>query len=538
MYVGNGERCHNGGECIEGPGLDFTCKCSNGWNGKFCDTEIDECEVGPCQNGGVCIDKIAAYACACPMGFTGTNCEEEVLKCDNSPCQNKALCLMEEGIPVCYCVPDYHGEKCENQYDECQLGPRCMNGGVCIDGIDDFTCSCPPGLSGRLCECLVQANNEMDCNYTAPTTSRPETTPFGTETTQRIDETTLTNVPSSFSTTRRGTSYTTLPFTQSTGGEELTTTGSRFSSTSFRTSSSFTTHTFRASTGINELPSSTISTPDTTSIYPFESTLRPDWHKTSEGATITTTKYNEFTTVTDGTTTFEGVDFETTPPSKTDTPRFSTRPTPGHLTTHEPTQPVPTDAPDHITQFFEFPFFTSTTMEPSTGHTQRYTTTPTFMPTTQETTIVPTTFSSSSFSSSTSSYPSLSSSTSHSTIETPTVPSTFVTYAPTIMTTTIHTENYTGSPDCAKIACLNGGTCTTSSINGTKVSILDIFFFCLNLNTQNTLVIHVCETYNLVILIIILIDALEEFSHHKKHSMYIFVCIFLLVMLCFFFCSN
>lgn len=492
LYLGNGERCHNGGECIEGPGLDFTCKCSNGWNGYFCDNEIDECEIAPCQNGGVCIDKIASYACACPMGFTGMNCEEEVLKCDNSPCQNKALCLMEEGIPVCYCVPDYHGEKCENQYDECQLGPRCMNGGVCIDGIDDFTCSCPPGLTGRLCECLVQANNEMDCNYTATTTARPETTPFGTETTQKIDQT--TNVPSSFLTTRRGTSYTTLPFTQSTGGEEeLTTIGSRFSSTSFRTPSTFTTHTFRSSTGINELPFSTLSTPDTTSVYPIESTLRPDWHKTSEGATfttITTSKYSpeEITTVTDGATTFEGSDFETTPPSKTDSPRFSTRPTPGHLTTHEPTQPIPTDAPDHITQFFEFPFFTSTTIEPSTGHTQRYTT---HMPKTEENTIVPTTFSSpSSSSSSTSSYPSLSSSTIHTTtFETApslTTKSTFVTNAPpttTFITTTIHTENYTGSPDCAKIACLNGGTCTTSSINGTKVSILDIF---VKKYTQNT----------------------------------------------------
>lgn len=123
VYTGNGERCHNGGECIEGKGLEFTCNCAAGWTGVYCDSEIDECESSPCQNGAVCVDKLAHYLCACPTGYTGVNCEEEVMVCDDSPCANSALCLMEEGLPVCYCVPDFHGEKCEYQYDECQIMP-------------------------------------------------------------------------------------------------------------------------------------------------------------------------------------------------------------------------------------------------------------------------------------------------------------------------------------------------------------------------------------------------------------------------------
>lgn len=119
---GNGEqRCHNGGECIEGKGLNFTCSCAAGWHGRYCELETDECESSPCQNGAVCVDKLASYACACSMGYTGMNCEEEVQVCEDSPCRNSALCLMEEGLPVCYCVPDFHGEKCESKYDECQL---------------------------------------------------------------------------------------------------------------------------------------------------------------------------------------------------------------------------------------------------------------------------------------------------------------------------------------------------------------------------------------------------------------------------------
>ncbi|XP_012155413.1 protein eyes shut isoform X2 [Ceratitis capitata] len=174
--TGTGARCQNGGECIEGPGLEFSCECTAGWHGRICQEEINECESAPCQNGGVCVDKLASYVCACPMGYTGNNCEEEILICADNPCQNNALCLMEEGIPTCYCVPDYHGEKCEYQYDECQLGPRCMNGGVCIDGVDTFSCSCPPLLTGMLCECLMIGEDSLDCNYTVSISTMPPTT--------------------------------------------------------------------------------------------------------------------------------------------------------------------------------------------------------------------------------------------------------------------------------------------------------------------------------------------------------------------------
>lgn len=45
-----------------------------------------------------------------------------------------------------------------------------MNGGTCIDGIDSFSCSCPPQLTGMMCECLIVDNNFLDCSYTSYTT--------------------------------------------------------------------------------------------------------------------------------------------------------------------------------------------------------------------------------------------------------------------------------------------------------------------------------------------------------------------------------
>lgn len=42
---------------------------------------------------------------------------------------------------------------------------RCINGGTCIDGVDNFTCSCPPNLTGVFCECHILEVNNLDCSY-------------------------------------------------------------------------------------------------------------------------------------------------------------------------------------------------------------------------------------------------------------------------------------------------------------------------------------------------------------------------------------
>ena len=48
-----------------------------------------------CMNNGVCIDLIDNYECKCLEGFTGRNCEYNVNECISEPCQNSGTCYKE-----------------------------------------------------------------------------------------------------------------------------------------------------------------------------------------------------------------------------------------------------------------------------------------------------------------------------------------------------------------------------------------------------------------------------------------------------------
>ncbi|CAG5056620.1 unnamed protein product [Parnassius apollo] len=284
-------RCHNGGQCVEGPGYKFYCRCSQGWAGKFCEDQIDECESNPCQNGGMCIDIHADYMCACAYGFTGKSCEVQIEFCDENSCSNDALCVIEDGTRVCYCVPDYHGERCELQYDECLLGPRCMNGGTCIDGVDNFTCSCPPNLTGSLCECLILDDNNYDCEYVSPTPLFKTTSPIflTTLTEEMITDITVTTLPTIY--TNATSKYSTSMSTVASEPEFSTFPATDFTSTtevaSFSTATSISEKTTRQETTVltyTTTPESEETTTMTTEIATLETqtqkTIRPDDSKT------------------------------------------------------------------------------------------------------------------------------------------------------------------------------------------------------------------------------------------------------------------
>lgn len=72
--------CHNGGSCTDGVNVAF-CACLPGFQGTFCEEDINECASNPCRNGANCTDCVASYTCTCPTGFSGIHCENNTPDC-------------------------------------------------------------------------------------------------------------------------------------------------------------------------------------------------------------------------------------------------------------------------------------------------------------------------------------------------------------------------------------------------------------------------------------------------------------------------
>ena len=43
-------------------------------NDDYIKTDIDDCAVNPCLNGGACTDGVNSFTCACAAGYTDNTC--------------------------------------------------------------------------------------------------------------------------------------------------------------------------------------------------------------------------------------------------------------------------------------------------------------------------------------------------------------------------------------------------------------------------------------------------------------------------------
>ncbi|VDN19079.1 unnamed protein product [Gongylonema pulchrum] len=83
------------------------------------------------------------------MGFTGRHCEENANECAlHNPCMNGGRCIDEVNNYKCQCPDGYSGTLCQYSVRDCQNEP---NGGTCIDTLHGFRCLCTPCFYGDSC---------------------------------------------------------------------------------------------------------------------------------------------------------------------------------------------------------------------------------------------------------------------------------------------------------------------------------------------------------------------------------------------------
>jgi len=107
--------CHENGACYPTNATSFNCKCSEKYEGKFCEKE-KICHSESCQNKGTCKITNHRAVCLCTDEFKGNRCEIPNL-CFVSPCKNNGVCNHLNNITLndytCQCTSHYTGKNCD-----------------------------------------------------------------------------------------------------------------------------------------------------------------------------------------------------------------------------------------------------------------------------------------------------------------------------------------------------------------------------------------------------------------------------------------
>lgn len=212
--------CLNGGTCVR-PSEDssfhnFTCQCTAGFVGKFCERK-DICNImNPCYNDGECVETLTdsrgKFECVCKEGFHGKYCEssEDIPLCTSKFNRIKMFAklnprimdgpefpdCLEDGsfkrkqcntwLNFCWCVDPMTGNEIKGTQTDHHMGLtldcdetpqqlipgihpcghknfRCNKRGTCIKVGDTYSCSCLKSYDGKYCQHSVKTKKPHPC---------------------------------------------------------------------------------------------------------------------------------------------------------------------------------------------------------------------------------------------------------------------------------------------------------------------------------------------------------------------------------------
>lgn len=74
----------------------------------------------------------------------------------SSSCFNGGTCVDGINSFTCLCPPGFTGSYCQHDVNECDSRP-CLHGGTCQDSYGTYKCTCPQGYTGLNCQVSERA---------------------------------------------------------------------------------------------------------------------------------------------------------------------------------------------------------------------------------------------------------------------------------------------------------------------------------------------------------------------------------------------
>ena len=94
--------------------------------------------LSDCSNHGTCSLTNSVYECNCDVGYDGSACQNDLKSCSSNPCINGGKCIddLDDFSFTCECNFPYYGINCENQINLCENS--IIYNDLYLDGVSKF----------------------------------------------------------------------------------------------------------------------------------------------------------------------------------------------------------------------------------------------------------------------------------------------------------------------------------------------------------------------------------------------------------------